>query len=129
MVNAMCPKPIVLLVVDDQPADRELLSRVFRKGGYEVLTAGSGLEALALLRERRDIALVVTDLLMPEGNGWVLTTEIRRLHRQLPVVLTSGATGVESPRAYLHADGCFLKSDPPGKMLEIVAECLPDRRP
>lgn len=123
----MRPDPTVLLIVDDQPADRELLSRVFRRGGYEVVTAGGAVEALHLLQTRSDVALVVTDLLMPGGNGWVLTLEIRRLHSGLPVLLTSGVTEVDKPRDYLRADGCFYKSDPPERMLEMVEQCLRTR--
>jgi response regulator RpfG family c-di-GMP phosphodiesterase len=57
-----------LLVVDDEPSILNAIKRVFRGQGYEVLTANSGKEGLALL-EREPVAAVISDMRMPEMDG------------------------------------------------------------
>jgi response regulator RpfG family c-di-GMP phosphodiesterase len=55
-------------VVDDEPSILNAIKRVFRSQGYEVLTANSGKEGLALL-EREPVAAVISDMRMPEMDG------------------------------------------------------------
>jgi response regulator RpfG family c-di-GMP phosphodiesterase len=63
------PAPLTrLLVVDDEPSILNAIKRVFRSQGYEVLTANSGKEGLALL-EREPVAAVISDMRMPEMDG------------------------------------------------------------
>jgi CheY-like chemotaxis protein len=67
--------PKLILVVDDKADNRLVLGAVLRHGGYEVLTAEHGADALAKLCERRP-ALILLDLMMPVMDGW---ETIRRL--------------------------------------------------
>jgi response regulator RpfG family c-di-GMP phosphodiesterase len=63
------PTPVTrLLVVDDEPSILNAIKRVFRGQGYEVLTATSGKEGLALL-EHEAVAAVISDMRMPEMDG------------------------------------------------------------
>ena len=59
--------PYKILIVDDEPANLRTLARLFRDE-YEVFTAGSGDEALALLGQH-DVALLITDQRMPGMTG------------------------------------------------------------
>ncbi len=61
-------KPLIL-VVDDEPAIRQLLTTVLRDGGYETMEASSGEGALAILA-RRDADLILMDVLMPGVDGF-----------------------------------------------------------
>ena len=60
-----------ILVVDDEPAIREVLERLLSARGYRVLTAPDGSEALAIL-ESQSVDLIVADISMPRMNGYQL---------------------------------------------------------
>jgi two-component system, NtrC family, nitrogen regulation response regulator NtrX len=80
-----------ILVVDDEPAIRQLVSAILRDEGHTVETATNGHEAL----ERVILAvpdLIVLDLMMPEMDGWRFLEELhlRGLRKQTRVVIVSG---------------------------------------
>jgi two-component system, cell cycle sensor histidine kinase and response regulator CckA len=80
-----------VLVVDDEPTVLNLCRRMLEVGGYEVLTAGGGNEALRLLRsnaQRIDLALV--DVIMPAMNGIELANLLRQARPGLRILLMSG---------------------------------------
>lgn len=86
------------LLVDDDPQVRHVVRRDLLDLGYAVLEAGDGVEALALLRQASDIALLVSDVSMPGGiDGYELASTTRHDHLARAVVLMSGnATGERS---------------------------------
>ncbi|HHP7231618.1 MAG TPA: PleD family two-component system response regulator [Xenococcaceae cyanobacterium] len=66
-----------ILVVDDTPSARELIASYLRKGGYDVIEANNGKEALEkALNSLPDI--VVTDVVMPEMNGFELCRSLKK---------------------------------------------------
>ena len=67
-----------ILIVDDDEHIRQLVSHVLTTTGFEVLTAGDGEEALALLDEVR-VSLAVLDIMMPRMDGWELCRRIRAM--------------------------------------------------
>ena len=67
-----------LLVVDDDPANLDLLSRRLTRQGYEITTAAGGQEALDLLNQQ-DFDLLILDMLMPGINGLQVLKQIGRL--------------------------------------------------
>ena len=69
--------PLKVLVVDDVPLNRKLLRVALETEGYQVLEAANGVEALAVLA-REEIKAVVSDVLMPEMDGFRLCQEIRK---------------------------------------------------
>jgi signal transduction histidine kinase len=80
-----------LLLVDDESLVRVGTAEMLEEFGYEVLQAGSGHEALILLREQRDrVRALVTDFLMPGMTGAALAKEARRIRPDLPVLLITG---------------------------------------
>ena len=80
-----------LLIVDDDPAVREVTAMALRRLGYEVITAGSGRVALDLL-SRADplVDLMVVDFAMPGMNGIDVSREARVLRPDLPVLFVTG---------------------------------------
>jgi PAS domain S-box-containing protein len=85
-----------ILLVDDDPVVRSTMGLLLERVGYRPIVAEgcvSGLAAFA--RERDAVALVITDMMMPDGSGVELITAMRALDRSLPVVAISGlmATG------------------------------------
>ncbi|MEU9889741.1 response regulator transcription factor [Sphaerisporangium sp. NPDC051011] len=74
-----------LLVVDDEPNIRELLSATLRYAGFDVLTASDGREAVQLA-ERVRPDLVVLDVMLPDMDGFAVAGRLRTAGRRVPVV-------------------------------------------
>jgi two-component system OmpR family response regulator len=74
-----------LLVVEDEPNIRELLSTSLRFAGFEVHTAGDGQTALKLAESTRP-DLLVLDVMLPDMDGFSVTRRLRDQGRQVPVV-------------------------------------------
>lgn len=66
----------IVLVIDDDPAVRELVTRTLIKEGYAVQSAGSGDEGLALARSIRP-SVIILDVMMPQKDGWAVLREIK----------------------------------------------------
>lgn len=78
-----------VLLVDDHDRVRELLRCVLEEGGYDVIEARNGAEALTVCRlEKPD--LEVTDLLMPDKDGLEMIAELRQVASRLPVIAITG---------------------------------------
>jgi signal transduction histidine kinase/DNA-binding NarL/FixJ family response regulator len=84
------PGAATVLVIDDDAANRELLSRLLTRAGFQARTAMSAAEGLHLAAEVQPHAIVL-DLVMPDGHGWPLLRTLTadpQLH-QIPVVVLS----------------------------------------
>jgi two-component system cell cycle sensor histidine kinase/response regulator CckA len=79
-----------ILVVDDMEAVRQLARRVLEAGGYRVHEAADGVEALACLARDGKVDLVLTDLRMPNMDGWELATHLAGRSPRVPVLFMSG---------------------------------------
>jgi len=79
------PDPLIL-VVDDEAAQRDILGGLLRKQGYAVREVPSGAAALAVLRAE-PVDLILTDVKMPAMSGLELLREARALNPELPVVV------------------------------------------
>lgn len=75
-----------ILVVDDEARMRKLVKDFLVKGGYEVLEAGDGNEAVDIFLEEKDIALVILDVMMPVMDGWETCREIRS-YSKVPIIM------------------------------------------
>ncbi len=91
-----------ILIVDDEPAQREMAGGFLRKQGFQVALAGSGPEALELLR-REPVDLLLTDHRMPGMSGHDLLVEARRLNPELPVVMMTAYGSIGSAVAAMKA--------------------------
>ncbi|HWE20247.1 MAG TPA: ATP-binding protein [Hyphomicrobiaceae bacterium] len=80
-----------VLLVEDEDVVRSFAARALSRQGYEVLEAGTGVEALELMqREQRRIDLVVSDVIMPEMDGPTLLKELRKSKPDLKFIFVSG---------------------------------------
>jgi two-component system cell cycle sensor histidine kinase/response regulator CckA len=80
-----------VLVVDDDDAVREFADRALQTGGYEVVSAANGGEALRLLaQQRRPFDLFLIDWMMPEMTGSDLATVLRRTDPDVKVLYMTG---------------------------------------
>ena len=79
-----------ILIVDDEPAIREVAKAVLSKSGYNVLVADDGPSALALfVRQSKEIDVVVTDVIMPIMSGLVLARTLRKMDLKTKVIVSS----------------------------------------
>ena len=104
-----------MLVVDDQFSARELQRSILEAAGYRVEIARDGREALRRIGEIPDLDLVLTDVQMPEMDGFELLEAIRAddEHRSLPVVIVT-TLGDEASRrrgAEAGADAYVVKNE------------------
>ncbi|GII58460.1 DNA-binding response regulator [Planotetraspora thailandica] len=74
-----------LLVVDDEPNIRELLSASLRYAGFDVVTASDGKEAVQLA-ERARPDLIVLDVMLPDMDGFAVASRLRSAGRRIPAV-------------------------------------------
>jgi CheY-like chemotaxis protein len=117
-----------ILVVDDEPDLRDLVAQVLESGGYQVLAAGSGQEALEQWAKRPgDVHLLLTDMVMPDGlTGRMLADRLRSEDPRLRVLYTSGyAAGMPGTELANMEEQNFLpKPYQPATLLQAVRECL-----
>jgi len=81
-----------ILVVEDEDEVRRLTHSILRELGYAVLAAGSPADALAILAQNREVALLMTDVVMPDMNGRKLADEALRLKPDLKILFATGYT-------------------------------------
>jgi two-component system cell cycle sensor histidine kinase/response regulator CckA len=81
-----------LLVVEDEPAVRQLARVVLAAQGYDVLCAANGEDGLRMAREQHEppIRLVITDVIMPEMDGNVMANSLTSTDPELKILFTSG---------------------------------------
>jgi two-component system OmpR family response regulator len=84
------PHTARILVVEDQHTVRQIVVRCLRAAGYEVLEAGNGEEALAVLESDLQIDMVVTDVRMPEMGGLRLAERLTLTGRSPLLLFISG---------------------------------------
>ncbi|MBB5965306.1 two-component system OmpR family response regulator [Planomonospora venezuelensis] len=83
-----------LLVVDDEPNIRELLSASLRLSGFEVMTAADGREAVQFA-ERIRPDLVVLDVMLPDMDGFAVAGRLREMGGQMPVLFLTARDGTD----------------------------------
>jgi CheY-like chemotaxis protein len=114
-----------VLLVEDDPALRRYLQVVLERAGYEVLSAGDGLEAMkSLLASRVDV--IVTDALMPNLDGYELCRFVRNSSHlaHLPIILLSALDPRNSTDESEQVDAFLAKPVSPEDLLAACATHL-----
>jgi two-component system, cell cycle response regulator CpdR len=89
-----------ILVVEDDRLNRNLICKVLRNEGHQVVEASDGVEALELLYEQH-FDLVITDFVMPRLNGLKLVELLHPLQPQLPIIFITGYLSTTSSKPIL----------------------------
>ncbi len=98
--EAMGTENTTILVVDDDPFVREMLSMILETGGYAVATAENGAAAFRQCMEGQRADLIISDMNMPEMNGLELIRKLRENQVDTPLIILTGnneiSTAVEA---------------------------------
>lgn len=118
--GAVEQRPERIIMVEDDPPLRELVAAQLRQLGYHVVTAGTGLEAIAVLQTNAVIDLLFTDIAMPGGMSGIMLAKMAAMQRpNLPVLFTSGfAEG--AAKEQLGSDAEFLLLTKPYRIEELA---------
>jgi two-component system, cell cycle sensor histidine kinase and response regulator CckA len=121
-----------ILVVEDEPALRELVVNILELCGYRTFQAGTGQEGLQMWEQHRsEIDLLLTDMVMPGGmSGPQLAERLQAQDPDLKVIYTSGySPGMAGKDIALLEGFNFLpKPYPPRRLTHLVRECLDGKR-
>jgi DNA-binding NtrC family response regulator len=118
----------VVLVVDDEEAQRKVLAGFLRKKGFEVLTAAGAAEALDLAAAQT-VDLVLTDLRMPGGGGLELLRGLRGMNPGVPViVMTAYGTVTSAVEAMKQGAADYLGKPVDLDELELLVTRTLERR-
>jgi len=121
-----------VLLVDDTPLIRYLAQHVLEEAGYETHSAEDGRAALGFVRAREiPVDIVVTDLTMPEMDGFALIRELRKLSPDTRIVLMTGyVDAIElAERSEERPDLVLPKPFRPPELLHAVSAVLQAGRP
>lgn len=120
---------IRILVVDDSPSIRQMISIALKSASYLVTTVESGQAALALC-ERMLFDLIITDQDMTKMDGLTLIGSIRNLncYRDVPILLITNETSLQAKEQGKHAGAteCLVKPLNPQHLLSLAARILPE---
>ena len=87
---------ISILVAEDDPVSRELISTRLTKWGYEPVLAKDGLEAMTILRSNDAPSLAILDWMMPGMDGLEVCRRVREVERVLYIILLTVRSGKEN---------------------------------
>jgi DNA-binding response OmpR family regulator len=110
-----------ILVIDDQPNLRLLVSKILEIEGYEVKTAANGDEGIAMAKADKP-DLILLDVMMPKKNGYQSAAELnlQKETSQIPIVLMTGTTQMVGDGIQLTTSAIDKLAKPFGKD-ELVA--------
>jgi PAS domain S-box-containing protein len=101
-----------ILVVEDEPALRDMTTQILERAGYQVLAVGDGTEALARSETLATFDVLITDVVMPAMSGIELAERMMDRHPKLAVVLLSGYTAETLDLERVTARGAIFLSKP-----------------
>jgi DNA-binding NtrC family response regulator len=117
-----------ILLVDDNEDARVTVARILEMSGYGVVQAANARSASALLKEHRP-DLVITDIFMPEGDGFEMLSELKDRQPTIPVIAMSGggdAQGLDvlTMAGRLGAKRVLYKPFARRQLLDAITEAL-----
>jgi PAS domain S-box-containing protein len=102
----------IILLVEDEPALRELLSEFLQMRGYRVLEAGSGAEAMAEIARNPQIDLLITDFVLPDTRGSRLYESISAMVGEIKTIYMSGYAEATTMQERLKQPGSTFLQKP-----------------
>lgn len=120
------PRKTTILIVEDEPGIRALMRKILQREDFSVLEAGSGAEALELLKQKGPADLLITDVLMPGMTGRDLATTVQAADQYCGILYMSGFTSDTGVETGQFPPGSFFLQKPftLGSLLRKVKEVL-----
>lgn len=115
-----------ILIVDDEPSLRDILAQILE--GYDITTAPNGHEAIEILGRRR-MDVVITDLMMPQVDGFAVLVTAKKANPATDVLVLTGYPSLENERK-CRALGCYDILAKPFAVTAIratVDQCMKER--
>lgn len=118
-----------ILVVDDDPADRQLITQILEKQDLDVVQAETSAEGLALAQQGR-LDAAILDILLPDGDGIGLFRQLREIDSTLPVIFVtaSGSSSTAIEAMQLGALDYLVKPLQVSEVRQVVQRALEVRR-
>ena len=117
----------VILIADDSPSIRKFVSFALSASGYEIVSAGDGMEALEKL-PKEHVNLIITDLNMPNLDGFELIKSIRSSQefKEIPIIILSSLSGKEEIEKGINigANSYLIKPFNPKRILYEVSKYI-----
>lgn len=119
-----------ILIIDDSSFQRKIVTGVLKEAGYDVITAGDGREGLALAKNEAP-DLVISDLLMPEYDGFYLLKEAGACNLSVPILIQTSDVQDATREHCLSLGAAGLVNKPVKKeiLLPAIEKILAGRRP
>jgi CheY-like chemotaxis protein len=117
----------LVLVVDDESSIRNITRQTLETFGYRVLMAEDGAQAIGLFAlNHAEIAVVLTDMMMPVMGGEELAAALRRLDPTVKIIAASGQDSSDSPKRFAHTGISHFLAKPyaADTMLTILQRAL-----
>ncbi len=106
------PEKQTILVVDDEPEIRKLVTAMLTKSGYRVFTADTGENAVRMFKSHPDTDLLLTDVVAPGMSGPMIADEIAALNPGIKVLFMSGYDSTQVVQKYVVERGYSLLVKP-----------------
>ena len=117
-----------ILLVEDEPMVRTVAERALTRHGYQVLTANNGEEALEIVDRGDEIALLISDVVMPLMDGPTMVREARKTRPDLPILFMSGYAEEQLRKSIDIENVAFLpKPFSVQELAEAVRKALADK--
>jgi CheY-like chemotaxis protein len=113
-----------ILLVDDDPMTRKIISEFLKEFDFDIISCEDGKCAYDALTSQNGIDLIITDILMPEMDGWQLIKKTRDSdqYRNTPVIVITGANEIDNISTLFELGGIWFFNKPfqKEKLVEIV---------
>jgi two-component system response regulator PilR (NtrC family) len=126
-MESLVPPKARVLVVDDEPALRQMLEILFRREGHEVISAPGAKAALeAIAQSPQPFPVVLTDLAMPDGTGLEVLAAAKARSSSTEVVLITAHSSIENAIAAMRSGAYDFVAKPfdPAELAVLVAKAL-----
>ncbi|MGC3991423.1 MAG: ATP-binding protein [Chthoniobacteraceae bacterium] len=115
----------LVLIVDDELSIRQISQQTLEAFGYQVLTAETGVDAVAAIAQSTEkVDVVIIDLLMPEMDGMATNEALREFDPTLKIIATSGMVGSDEIAPEQHFDSFLYKPFTAITLLKLIHDVL-----
>jgi two-component system response regulator GlrR len=121
----MAIPPIEVLVADDDPSIRAVVTGALEDEGYRVEAVTSGNQALRVLQTVQPRVLLL-DMQMPGGDGWLVARALHARGLHIPIVVMTASPNARAWARELHAAACLAKPFDIVDLLTVVERFCPD---